>query len=198
MSKGQETRERILDRAFRSASRDGLVGLSIGGLAAELGLSKSGLFAHFGSKEELQIAVLTAAAVRFQEVVVRPAIRAPRGKARIRKWFDNWVLWLLDPSVPGGCIFMAAAVELDDHPGPARDFLVGSQRQLLDAVIKSARLAIEVGDFRKDVDCAQFAFEMYAIVLGFNHAKRLLHDPSAEKRARTAFDRLLSSATNPT
>ena len=85
MSKGQETRERILDRAFRAASRDGLVGLSIGGLAGELGLSKSGLFAHFGSKEELQIAVLTAAAQRFQEVVVRPAIRAPRGKARIRR-----------------------------------------------------------------------------------------------------------------
>lgn len=197
MSKGQDTRERIVDRAFRSASRDGLVGLSIGGLAAELGLSKSGLFAHFGSKEELQIAVLEAAAERFEAVVVRPALRAPRGKARIRKWFDHWVLWLLDPSVPGGCIFVAAAAELDDHPGPTRDFLVGSQKQLIDALVKSASLAIEVGDFRKNLDCAQFAFEMFAIVLGFNHAKRLLHDPLAEKRARAAFDRLLASAANP-
>jgi AcrR family transcriptional regulator len=194
MSKGQETRERILDHAFRLASRDGLVGLSIGVLAGELGLSKSGLFAHFGSKEDLQIAVLKAAAERFEQVVVRPAIRAPRGKARIRKWFDNWLLWLLDPSVPGGCIFMAAAVELDDHSGPTRDYLVGTQKQLLSAVMKSAELAIEVGDFRKDVDCAQFAFEMYAIILGFSHAKRLLRDPSAEKRARTAFDRLLASS----
>ncbi len=195
MSKGEETRERILDHAFRAASRNGLEGLSIGGLAAELGLSKSGLFAHFGSKEDLQIAILDAAAARFEAVVVKPAFQAPRGVARIRRWIDGWLKWMVDPSVPGGCIFMAASAELDDKEGPARDFLVRSQKRLLDALAHSAELAVEVGDFKKGLDCEQFAFELYSIMLGMNHAGRLLRDKSAEKRARAAFKRLLASAS---
>src|SRR6476619_4692325 len=106
MRKGAETRERILDQAVRLASRDGLEGLSIGTLATELGLSKSGLFAHFGSKEDLQVAVLEAAASRFEEVVVRPSLDAPRGKPRIKRWFETWLRWVNDASVPGGCLFI--------------------------------------------------------------------------------------------
>src|SRR3954447_26417659 len=124
MSKGEETRERILDWAFRAASRDGLEGLTIGALAAELGLSKSGLFAHFGSKEDLQLAVLAEATRRFENVVLRPAFRAPRGEARVRQVFENWLRWLSDPGSPGGCVFLAAAVELDDQDGRPRDYLV--------------------------------------------------------------------------
>jgi AcrR family transcriptional regulator len=195
MTKGLDTRERILDRAFRLASRDGLDGLTIGRLAEDLGLSKSGLFAHFGSKEDLLVEVLRAAAVRFEHVVVRGALKAPRGLPRVRKLFENWLQWVTDPGTPGGCIFVAAAAELDDREGRPRDFLVATQKEFLGALEKAARLAIEQGHLRSDLDCAQFAFEMYAIVLGFNHSKRLLRDPSVEKRARVAFDRLLASAT---
>lgn len=197
MSKGAETRERILDRAFRLASRDGLEGLSIGGLAAELGLSKSGLFAHFGSKEDLQIEVLKLAASRFEEVVLRPAFRAPRGRPRIEQLFQRWLQWLNDPGTPGGCIFQAAATELDDKEGRPRDFLVGTQKQLLASLAHSARLAIEERHFRSELNCDQFAFELYGIVLACSHAKRLFRDPAAESRAQVAFDRLLDSASNP-
>jgi AcrR family transcriptional regulator len=194
MSKGEDTRDRILDRAFRTASRDGLAGLSIGGLAGELGLSKSGLFAHFGSKEELEIGVLALASERFQTAVLIPAFKAPRGIARLRKMFDLWLRWQTDPTMPGGCIFMAAASELDDQDGKTRDYLVGAQKDLFAALAKSARLAIESGDFDKDVDCDQLAFELFGIFAAFHHQKRLLRDPAADKRARTAFDRLIASA----
>jgi AcrR family transcriptional regulator len=194
MAKGDETRARILDRAFRLASRDGLEGLTLGTLAADLGLSKSGLFAHFRSKEELQVEVLAAAAREFEDFVLRPAFTAPRGAPRLKRLFDNWLRWVNDPALPGGCIFVAASAELDDREGRARDFLVGTQRQLLATIAKSARLSIEAGHFRRDLDCEQIGFELYGIVLGYNHAKRLLRDPRAEARARAAFRRLMTSA----
>ena len=194
MSKGEETRERILERASRLASRDGLEGLSIGVLASELGLSKSGLFAHFGSKEELQVAVLRAAAERFEAQVMRPAFRAARGEPRVRALFDNWLQWMQDAASPGGCLFQAASTELDDKEGRPRDYLVGTQRQLLASLAKTARLAIEAGHFRADLDCDQFAFELYGLLLGHSHFRRLLRDPRAESRTRGAFDRLVRSA----
>jgi AcrR family transcriptional regulator len=196
MSKGEETRQRIVERAFQQASRDGLAGLSIGGLASDLGLSKSGLFAHFGSKEDLQIEVLREAAQRFEDEVVRPALRAPRGEPRIRRMFENWLRWVGDGAV-GGCLFLAAGMELDDKAGRPRDYLVGSQRQLLATLAKSARLSIEAGHFRPDLDCDQFAFELQGLLMGCSHARRLLRDPQAETRARKAFDRLLADARLP-
>jgi AcrR family transcriptional regulator len=194
VSKGDDTRERILDRAFRMASRDGLAGLSIGGLASSLAMSKSGLFAHFGSKEELQLEVLRGAARRFEDTVLRPAFRAARGTPRIRHLLENWVRWA-NSSEAAGCLFVTAAVELDDRAGRTRDFVVAAQRQVLDAVTRSARLAIDAGHFRQDLDCKQFAFELYALLLGYHHAKRLLRDPRAEDALRAGFDRLLSDAT---
>jgi AcrR family transcriptional regulator len=193
MSKGAETRDRILDQAVRLASRDGLEGLSIGGLATELGLSKSGLFAHFGSKEELQLQVLQEAETRFREIVVQPALREPRGEPRLRAFFERWLDWDTGRSLPGGCVFVAAAVELDDRPGPLRDFLVQAQRDWFEALAKAARLAVEAGHFRPDLDAEQFAFHLYGIVLGYHHFKRLLRDPRAEERARAAFERLVDS-----
>jgi AcrR family transcriptional regulator len=195
MSKGEQTRERILERAFRLAGREGLEGLSIGALASDLGLSKSGLFAHFGSKEDLQIAVLAAAAQRFQAAVIQPAVRATRGVARVRRLFDGWLTWSMDPSLPGGCLFISAATELDDREGRARDFLVGSQRELLDFIAGTARQAIEQGEFRKDLDCEDFAFDLYALMLGFNHSRRLLRDSRSEERTRAAFERLVQFAS---
>lgn len=195
MSKGEQTRERILERAFRLAGREGLQGLTIGALASDLGLSKSGLFAHFGSKEDLQVAVLAAAAERFRAAVIDSVLRAPRGLARLRKLFDAWLAWSSDPSLPGGCLFIAAATELDDREGRARDFLVGTQRELLDFIAGTARMAIEQGEFRKDLDCEAFAYDLYALVLGFNHSKRLLRDERAEARTRAAFERLVSFAS---
>ncbi len=194
MSKGTETREKILERAFLLATKDGLDGLTIGTLADALAMSKSGLFAHFGSKEELQLEVLQFGAQRFEEVVVVPAFKAPRGEPRLKKLFENWLAWAAGDRTPGGCLFIAAAAELDDQEGRARDFLVGSQRALLGSLAKTARLAIEAGHFRPDLDCDQFAFDLYSVFLGYHHARRLLRDPKADARARAGFERLLKSA----
>jgi AcrR family transcriptional regulator len=194
VSRGEGTRDRILDRALRLASRDGLGGLSIGVLAGDLGLSKSGLFAHFGSKEDLQLAVLEEAATRFTDTVMRPAFRAARGEPRIRRLFENWMAWISDPATPGGCVFLAAATELDDREGRPRDFLVGSQRQLVVSLARSARMAVEEGHFAAGLDADQFAFDLYSLLLGCSHWKRLLRDPKAETRARAAFERLVATA----
>jgi AcrR family transcriptional regulator len=193
MSKGEDTRDRIVERAFRLASRDGLAGLSIGKLATELGLSKSGLFAHFGSKEGLELEVLKATAARFTEQVMKPAFAAPRGVARLRKLFKGWLAWNNDPAQPGGCVILAASAELDDTEGPQRDFLAATQASLLAALAKAARLAVEVGELRNDLDCEQFAFEMLGTVMAYHHTRRLLRDPKAEGRAKQAFERLLTT-----
>jgi len=191
MRKGAETRERILDQAVRLASRDGLDGLTIGTLSTELGLSKSGLFAHFGSKDELQLQVLQAAVERFEQTVIRPALSAPRGEPRIRAFFENWLAWEDDPGMPGGCLLIAASVELDDRPGPQRDFLSQAHQDRFQFMVKAARLAIGAGHFRADLDPGQLAFEMNAIVLGYHHVHRMLRDEKAGDYARAAFERLL-------
>jgi len=193
MSKGAETRERILEQAVRIASRDGLEGLTIGTLSSELGLSKSGLFSHFGSKEELQCQVLQTAAALFQENVIRPALTAPRGEPRIRALFDNWLAWADNSDMPGGCVLIAASIELDDRPGPQRDYLLLAHRGRVAALAKACRLAIEAGHFRADLDPEQFAFDFYSITLGYHDHNRLLRDPKSEDRARHAFERLLAS-----
>ncbi|HEX9941890.1 MAG TPA: TetR/AcrR family transcriptional regulator [Thermoanaerobaculia bacterium] len=196
MGKGAETRERILDQAVRLASRDGLEGLTIGTLSSELGLSKSGLFAHFGSKDELQLQVLQAAVERFEETVIRPALAAPRGEPRIRALFENWLAWENHESMPGGCLLIAAAVEFDDRPGPQRDFLAAAHRKRSEFLVKAARLASGAGHFRADLDPEQFAFEVDALILGYHHAHRMLRDERAGEHARAAFERLLADASS--
>lgn len=194
MTKGEDTQRRILDVALKMVSRDGLEQLSIGNLAAETGMSKSGLFAHFGSKEQLQLAVLNEAEERFLQTVVRPALKAPRGEPRLRMAFERWLDWGNGRSLPGGCVFVAVANELDDRPGPLRDHLVTSQRAWLDTVARMARQAVEAGHFRPDIDADQFAFHFYSVILGFHHVSRLLHDPRAEERLRRAFEGILTAA----
>lgn len=194
MSKGAATRDRIVEQAMASASVEGLEGISLGRLAAELGMSKSGLFAHFASKEALQLDVLQAAADRFMQIVVRPAMAEPRGEPRVRSLFEHWLAWERHESLPGGCIFMHAAAELDDRPGPTRDALVQWQRQWLDALAKAARLAVETGHFRAGLDPDLFAFQQLGLVLGYYHTRRLLGDPRAEDHVRRAFDALVTAA----
>jgi AcrR family transcriptional regulator len=181
-----------LDQAFRLAARDGLEGLSLSALAGEIGMSKSGLFAHFKSKEALQVALLEQAQRTFETEVWSKVVKAPRGEPRIKKLFDTWIAWVDQPSLPGGCLFMAASAELDDHEGPPRDVLVAGQRNLLDAVAKAARLAVNEGHFDKKLDCDQFAFELQGILFSYNHYRRLLADRSARSRAQRAFDALLA------
>ena len=190
MSKGTETREAILDTALALASTGGLEGLSIGSLAREVGLSKSGLFAHFGSKEELQVAVLRTAVERFVAEVVAPALRQPRGEPRVRALFDRWLAWAA--FLPGGCPFLAVSGELDDRPGPVRDFLVQTQRDWLDAIATAVRIAVSERHFAASLDCDQFAYELYALALGYHQCQRLLGDPRAEERCRQAFEGLVA------
>jgi AcrR family transcriptional regulator len=194
VTKGEETRARILRHAARVASRDGLVGLSIGELAAQLEMSKSGLFAHFGSKEDLQIEVLRAASNEFAERVIAPALKQPRGPARLRAIFERWLAWAADPELPGGCVFAGASFELDDQPGPVRDYLVEEEKRLLDVLTRSARLGVESGTLRSDLDCDLLAFQIHGLMLGFHHARRLMRLRNAEAMARASFDQLLAQA----
>jgi AcrR family transcriptional regulator len=194
MTKGDTTRQTILTHAAGLASQVGLTGLTIGALADELDLSKSGLFAHFRSKEALQIQVLEHAAARFTEEVVRPALKKPRGEPRMRAIFERWLAWDQDDTLPGGCVFVAAASELDDQPGPVRERLVELQRQWVDVITTSFRKGVEERRFRADAEPEQFAQDLYGIMLAFHHNSRLLADPRAEHRARRAFDRLLREA----
>ncbi len=192
--KGEQTKDAILESALRLASRVGLDGLSIGTLADELGLSKSGLFAHFQSKEALLVQMLERAAERFKDAVVRPALAAPRGEPRVRALFDLFLRWPEIVPQPGGCVFVAAAIELDDRPGPARDCLVSCRAAWLETVAEAVRRAIAEGHFRSDVDPDQFAFEMDGIGLMWHHASRLLGDPRAGERAHRAFETLVAAA----
>jgi len=194
MGKGEVTRQAILERATALASGCGLEGVSIGHLAEDLGLSKSGLFAHFGSKEALQVEILRFAADRFVQAVVRPALAEPRGEPRVRAIFERWLGWGRSHSVPGGCLFVAAASELDDRPGPARDELVRLQKEWMDSIAICFRSGISEGHFRADADPEQFAHDLYSVMLGYHHAQRLLRDPAADSRARASVEALLAAA----
>lgn len=196
MGKGDDTRAVILDEAVAEASRFGLEALTIGQLAQRVGLSKSGLFAHFGSKEDLQLQVLESAVERFVERVLAPALKAPRGEPRVRALFERWLDWEKHPGLPGGCVFIALANELDDRPGPLRDRLVSYQRDWIGALATAARIAVDEGHFRPDLETSQFAYEFYSVVLAYHHFNRLLRDPEAETRARNAFDDLLAAAAS--
>lgn len=193
-SKGESTRAAILRAAVEAASVEGLTGLSIGRLAARTGLSKSGLFAHFGSKEALQMAVLEQAAEDFRQAVILPALRAASGVARLRGLFEHWLAWAASDAQAGGCPLFGASVELDDKPGELRDYLATRQRAWLDCIAAAAERAVKDGDLRADLDTRQFAFEFHGIALAFHCAHRLLDDARARARAQAAFDRLVASA----
>lgn len=193
MSKGELTKSAILDQAVHTASLVGFGGLSIGRLAESADMSKSGLFAHFQSKEQLQLQVLDRARRHFVDVVVRPALAARRGEVRVRTLLDGWLTWsggFLD----GGCIFVAASAELDDQPGELRDALVRSERDWLELLSSVAATAVDEGEFRSDLDTEQFAYEVHGVMLAHHHASRLLRDERAGERSRRAFESLVAAA----
>lgn len=194
MGKGEETRTAILERAAGLASQVGLEGLTIGRLAEELDLSKSGLFAHFHSKEALQVQTLRFAAQVFIDRVIRPALKAPRGEPRLRALFKGWLSWARADLMKGGCVFVAAATELDDREGPARAELVKQQRDWLETIATVARTAVREGHFRKGLDVEQLAHDLNGVMLAYHHARRLLRDPQAEVRARNAFEAVVAAA----
>jgi AcrR family transcriptional regulator len=194
MSKGAETRQAILERAADVASRLGLEGLTIGRLAEALELSKSGLFAHFHSKEALQVQTLQFTAGLFVDGVIRPALKQARGEPRLRALFERWLGWDRADVLKGGCLFVAAATELDDREGPVREELVRQQTDWLELIANVARTAVTEGHFRPDLDSEQLAYELHGVMLAYHHARRLLRDPRAEKRARRAFEALVSAA----
>jgi len=193
VGKGEATRESILRHAVGLASRVGLSGLSIGKLAQELDLSKSGLFSHFRSKEALQIQVLEYGADRFVGSVVKPALKAPRGVPRVEALLDRWLLWSQSDPSSGGCFFVAMVTDLDDRPGSSRDLLVRLQRSWMDFLADLVRSVVREGQFRPDTDPEQFANDMYGVMLAYHHASRLLDDPEAEARARRALAALVDA-----
>lgn len=193
MSKGEETRQAVLEQAVAVAARQGLAGLTIGTLAARTQLSKSGLFAHFKSKEALQLQVLAFARDRFVDEVIRPATRTPRGEARVRALFEHWIGTCRDAASPE-CLFASASAEFDDQPGPVRDQLVRDHLDCTESIAQMFRTGVAEGDFAPDADAEQFAHDLYGIILGHFHAHRLLGDPKAEDRTRRAFERILDEA----
>jgi AcrR family transcriptional regulator len=189
VGKGDETRLAVLDEAVEIARRVGLGGLTIGTLADQTQMSKSGLFAHFRSKEALQVQVIQHARARFEEEVARPVLRTPRGEPRVRALFDQWLAWDMGP---GGCPFVAASYEFDHQPGPVRDVVVRDQRDALDMVATIFRTGIAEGHFRPDADVDQFTQDFYGLMLAAHQRFHLLGDEEAPRRARRTFERLLA------
>lgn len=194
MSKGERTRAMILDEALALTSTDGLSGLTIGSLADRLGMSKSGLFAHFGSKEQLQAAVIARAGELFTDVVLKPALEQARGLPRVCALFENWIGWTKGNGLPGGCPMQAATLEFDDKPGPLRDLVAHQQDQLRRFIARGVRQAVEEGHLRPDLDVEQFVFEGIAIAHAFAMNFRLLEHPDAERWARSAIRALVDRA----
>ncbi|MFM9972880.1 MAG: TetR/AcrR family transcriptional regulator [Burkholderiales bacterium] len=191
-TKRLRTRERVLHEALALASRIGFQGLSFGTLAEQAKLSKSGLFAHFDSKEDLQIQTLDLASTMFVERVLKPAIAAPRGVARVRRLFERWMDWIQSEADPRGDILISCAFEFDDAPdGPMREAVVKGHNAMHTTIERLARQAIDAGDLADSLDPAQFAFEFLGIVHAYHHMRRLLRSDRHAKRAKLAFERLL-------
>ena len=188
-SKGAATREAILDRAYMIAASAGLEGLSIGPLADAVNMSKSGVFAHFGSREELQLAVLDLAADRFGEHTLIPALAQPRGLPRLRALLANWFDWLRRDR--GGCLVLTAASEYDDRPGPLRDRMIHHHLRLRQMVARAVAMAIDSGELRADLDPEQAAFELNTIALAVQHDMAISDPDSAMARGERMLEHLL-------
>ncbi|HVL55979.1 MAG TPA: TetR/AcrR family transcriptional regulator [Burkholderiaceae bacterium] len=191
MRKGEMTRAAIVSAALELAARHGLEGLTIGALAERMQMSKSGVFAHFGSREELQIAVLKEYERRFVDAVLVPALSEPRGLPRLRAIFERWIERTA-VEAERGCIWVSGASEYDDRPGPVREELVAMVRSWQRELTRAIRHAVDAGELRADLDVDDLVFELYGVILVLHHDARLLHSPDAVARARRLFERLIS------
>ncbi|GLQ96133.1 TetR/AcrR family transcriptional regulator [Dyella mobilis] len=191
-SKGAATRELIIDHAYELARQDGLEGLSIGALALGVGMSKSGVFAHFGSREDLQLAVLDAATKRFVEFVLLPAVRQPRGLQRLRAMLERWTEW--GRIHQSGCVLISAVAEYDGRDdSPMRQRVKEQQSGWRREIVRAIDQAIDAGDLRSGIDTDQFAFELYSLMLGLHHDASLFGFEQARRHAWAALDRLFTS-----
>jgi AcrR family transcriptional regulator len=191
MTKGKDTKNMVLEAGLDMASQLGLECVTIGNLAKATNLSKSGLFAHFQSKENLQVEILNHAARVFSEGVIIPALKTKAGIPRIRALVDNWIQWTSE--LTGGCIFVTASADFTDRPGRVRDVLLNQQKEWIDCLKRIAQSAVAVGDFRKDIDDDQFAFDLYSLLLGFHLYFNLLDDVEIRKRQEAALTRIINS-----
>ncbi|HEV7813520.1 MAG TPA: TetR/AcrR family transcriptional regulator [Janthinobacterium sp.] len=196
MRKGELTRAAILDVALDLASRDGLEGLTIGLLADKMNMSKSGVFAHFGSREDLQLEVVKLYHHRFEQEVFYPSVKEPRGIQRLQSMFARWVK-RVSVEIASGCIYISGAVEYDDREGPIREELVSMVRAWQGALLRGALQAIEMGDLKAGTDAQQLVFEMYGLILALHHDARFLRMPGSVERARLGFERLIENYRNP-
>ena len=191
MQKGQQTKAAIVDAALGLATQIGLEGLSIGALAEVMRMSKSGVFAHFGSREELQISVIREYHVRFEEEVFYPALQRGRGLPRLRAMFENWMN-RTSVEIDSGCLYISGAVEFDDRPGPVRDALAGSVKTWLAAMYRAVVQAKEAGHLRSDADEHQMAFEIHGLILALHYEARFLKTPASIDRANTGFSHIVA------
>jgi AcrR family transcriptional regulator len=189
MTKGDDTKTAILNAGLNIASQLGLEHVSIGGLAKATNMSKSGLFAHFSSKENLQIEILDHAGRLFSEIVVQPALKLEPGIERIKALFKNWINWSAD--LKGGCIFVTASSDFKDRPGKVRDFLLRQQQDWIDCLKRVAESATRAGVFRKNIDNDQFAFEFYSLLMGFHFYYKLLNSSDINERQQAALEKLI-------
>jgi AcrR family transcriptional regulator len=192
LQKGLQTRATILEAALALAAQCGLEGLSIGALAEVTGMSKSGVFAHFGSRDELQISVVREYHAKFEEEVFFPAVREARGLPRLNALFENWVK-RVTTELDAGCIYISGAVEFDDKPGPVRDALAGMVKAWHAAIERAIVMSIEMGHLKADTDPLQLGFEIHGLILALHHDARFLHNPGAVERARRGYARAVSS-----
>ncbi|MEO8296464.1 MAG: TetR/AcrR family transcriptional regulator [Burkholderiales bacterium] len=189
-AKGEQTRAAIVDVALLLAGRKGLEGLSIGSLAEAAGMSKSGVFAHFGSREELQIAVVQAYHARFEAEVFAPGLTVPRGLPRLHALFERWVQRVA-AEIASGCLYISGAVEFDAQPGPVRDALLATVRAWTDALRRAIVLTVQAGHLSPDTEVDQLLFEMHGLILALHHDAHFLRNPAAVERARRGFERLI-------
>jgi AcrR family transcriptional regulator len=189
--KGVATRELILNCAYELAREEGLEGLSIGNVALGAGMSKSGVFAHFGSREQLQLALLEWVGARFVEFVKAPALRAARGLPRLRKMAERWCEW--GRIHQSGCVLLSSAVEYDGREGPLREHVLRQQELWREELKRAIRLAVEVGHLRADTDATQLAFEIYSLMLGLHHDAGLFGYEQARRLTDRALERLFAS-----
>jgi AcrR family transcriptional regulator len=191
--KGEMTRAAIVEAAMGIAARDGLEGLTIGTLADQMQMSKSGVFAHFGSREDLQLAVLKEYVRRFVDDVLRPAVKKPRGLPRLEALLDRWVAFLAR-EISLGCIMIAGAVEYDDRPGPQRDEMVSIITGWKAELLKAIRQSVQEGHLARGTDAQQMVFEIYGLMLVMHQDARLLRSADSAKRARAGLRRLINDA----
>lgn len=190
LQKGQQTKATLIEAALGLATQIGLEGLSIGAIAEVTRMSKSGVFAHFGSREELQISVIREYFSRFEQEIFYPALQAERGLPRVRALFGNWMKRVA-VEIQSGCIFISGAVEFDDRPGPVRDALASSVQTWLQALNRAIEQAQESGELDPAAQPDQIAFEIHGLILALHYEARFLKNPASLQRANTAFANIL-------